>query len=79
MYTIQKEFYVRIHHVRPRFKNDVESVLLFMATEIARSGKLTHEEFKNSINDAIRLYPGNASKTQKQLIIGALRYRHFLV
>ena len=67
MYTTPQEFNIRIHHVRPRFKNDVESVLLFMATEIARLNEMPHEEFKNALNSSIRLYPGNASKTQKTI------------
>ncbi|MFZ4499872.1 MAG: hypothetical protein ACOYMZ_00030 [Minisyncoccia bacterium] len=65
MYKIPEEFFYRLHHIRPRFKNDVESVLLFMATEIARLSEMPHEEFKTALNASIRLYPGNISKTQK--------------
>lgn len=67
MYNIPEEFFYRIHHIRPRFKNDVESVLLFMATEIARLSEMPHEEFKTALNASIRLYPGNISKTQKTI------------
>lgn len=67
MYTIPPQYYIRIHHVRPRFKNDVESVLLFMATEIARLDEMPHDEFKKALDASIRLYPGNASKTQKTI------------
>jgi hypothetical protein len=67
MYITPQEFNVRIHHVRPRFKNDVESVLLFMATEISRLSEMSHEDFKTALNSSIRLYPGNMSKTQKTI------------
>ena len=67
MYKIPEEYNIRIHHVRPRFKNDVESVLLFMATEIARLDEMPHDEFKNALNLAIRRYPGNFSKKQKTI------------
>ena len=67
MYKVPEEFFYRIHHIRPRFKNDVESVLLFMATEISRLNEMPHEEFKAALNASIRLYPGNNSKTQKTI------------
>ncbi|MBT6955030.1 MAG: DUF3883 domain-containing protein [Candidatus Jacksonbacteria bacterium] len=67
MYTTPQEFNTRLHHVRPRFKNDVESVLLFMATEINRLSEMPHEKFKTALNDSINLYPGNASKTKKTI------------
>ncbi len=67
MYEIPKEFFIRLHHIRPRFKNDIENVLLFMATEIARLDEMPREEFKQALNATIRLYPGNASKTPKAI------------
>ncbi|MBD5110976.1 MAG: hypothetical protein HDT42_00340 [Ruminococcaceae bacterium] len=36
MYNIPEEYYFRIHQIRPRFKDDVENVLIYMATEIAK-------------------------------------------
>jgi len=35
-YKIPKEFKFRMHHIRPRFKNDIESVLIYMAESISR-------------------------------------------
>lgn len=66
-YKIPEEYYFRLHHVRPRFKNDVESVLLFMSSEISHIEKCPAEEFNNRLNSAIRLYPGNASATDKTI------------
>lgn len=57
----------RIHHVRPRFKNDVEGVLLFMANEIFNLGKKTKSEFDNELDDIIRTYPNNYSKKDKTI------------
>lgn len=67
MYTVPDQFYYRIHHIRPRFKHDVENVLLFMATEIARLNPADSEIFKVMLNDSIRCYPGNANKTLKTI------------
>jgi len=67
MYQIPEEYFYPLHHIRPRFKGDVESVLLFMATQIARLEPADPETFKSKLNDAIRLYPENAGKEQKTI------------
>jgi hypothetical protein len=67
MYRIPDEHFCRIHHIRPRFKNDVENVLLYMATEIAKMEKAEQDIFKERLNSVIRLYPGNASKDKKTI------------
>jgi len=67
MYTIPEEYYFRIHHIRPRFKNDIENVLYFMANEIARMKPAKHELFKEQLNSIIKLYPGNNTKTPKTI------------
>ena len=66
-YSIPNDFYFRLHHVRPRFKNDVESVLLFMANEISKIPSLPKEDFKLRLNNAIKLFPGNARLQQKTI------------
>ncbi|MDD5437921.1 MAG: DUF3883 domain-containing protein [Patescibacteria group bacterium] len=67
IYAVPEEFFFRIHHIRPRFKNDVENVLFFMANEIAKLEPEEHEAFKNKLNEVIRLYPGNRSKEMKTI------------
>lgn len=67
MYKIPDEYYFRIHHIRPRFKSDIESVLYFMANEIAKMEPAKHTLFKEKLNSVIRLYPGNNTKTQKTI------------
>ena len=38
-YRIPSEYYFRIHHVRPRFKGDIENVLIYMAEELTAIGE----------------------------------------
>ena len=67
MYKVPEEFYFRLHHSRPRLKNDVENALLFMASEIAGLEPMRKDEFRQKLNAAIRLYPGNGSVTDKTI------------
>ena len=60
-YAIPEQFYFRIHHCRPRFKNNVENVLIYMATEIARIGDCPKDDFNIALNNAIRCFPGNST------------------
>jgi hypothetical protein len=67
IYETPQEYFFRLHHIRPRFKNDVENVLFYMATEIAKLKPEEHEAFKQKLNTTIKLYPGNASKELKTI------------
>lgn len=67
MYRIPSEYFFRLHHIRPRFKSDVESVLFFMANEIARLEPSSPAEFKKKLNIIITQYPSNGSKTNKTI------------
>lgn len=66
-YKIPEEYYFRIHHVRPRFKGNVENVLVYMATEISKIGDAPKEEFNKSLNNSIKCFPGNSIATQKTI------------
>lgn len=67
MYTVPAKYFFRLHHIRPRFKNDVENVLSFMAVEIAKLKPEQRDAFAKKLNAAIKLYPGNASKELKTI------------
>ncbi len=67
MYKVPEEYYFRIHHVRPRFKGDIENVLLFVATEISKIPEQAEKDFANELNNAIRRYPGNAIREIKTI------------
>ena len=44
-YQIPEEYYFRLHHVRPRFKGDIENVLIYVAEEISRVGEKATDDF----------------------------------
>ena len=66
-YSIPQEYYFRIHHVRPRFKGDIENVLIYMAEELSRVGEKPVDEFVREVNAAIYRYPGNAHRELKTI------------
>ena len=67
MYKTPDEFYVCFNHTRPRFKNDCENVLIYMASEIAKVPPLNKKDFADKISVAIRNYPGNSESTDKTI------------
>lgn len=67
MYKVPEKYYFRIHHVRPRFKGDIENVLLFMATEISKMEEMPEKDFAKELNNAIRRYPGNGIREMKTI------------
>lgn len=66
-YKVPEEFFFRIHHVRPRFKSDIENVLIYMAEKITAIGECPRDKFVERIDDAILSYSGNAGKTKKTI------------
>ena len=67
LYKTPQEYYFRLHHVRPRFKGDIENVLLFMATEITRLSGTSKKAFNDKLKKAIEGYPGNEIKKGKTI------------
>jgi len=67
MYKIEPQYFHRLHQVRPRFKTDIENVLLYVATEIAKLETQPLDEFNSNLFNAIRLYTGNATKADKTI------------
>lgn len=67
MYEVPREYYFRIHHVRPRFKGDIENVLIFMAQSINSIGSEDNTVFADRMNAAIRTYPGNGNLALKTI------------
>lgn len=67
MYTIPSEYFFRLHHPRPRFKNDVENVLGYMAFSIAQIGRKENKKFKCELSAEIRRYGANATIAQKTI------------
>lgn len=67
MYQVPEQYYFRLHHPRPRFKNDVENVLVYMATNISDLGILPKKEFSQQLNGIIKQYVGNIDKKEKTI------------
>lgn len=66
-YKIPDKYFFRLHHVRPRFKNDVEEVLLYVATSISEISVLPKEDFKNELNKVLYGFKKNATSTPKTI------------
>ena len=67
LYRTPEEFFFRIHHVRPRFKLDVESVLLFVCQRISNLEKQPSSLYDAELYKMIRSYPGNYEKAPKTI------------
>ena len=67
MYKIPDKYFFRLHHVRPRFKNDVEEVLLYVATSISEMNVLSKREFKSALNEVIFKFKKNSTSKQKTI------------
>lgn len=67
VYQIPDEYFFRLHHVRPRFKGDIENVLIYVAEEIVRVGERNTNNFIAEVNEALFQYPGNAHKELKTI------------
>lgn len=66
-YQIPDKYWYRIHFVRPRFKSNIENVLLYMANECCRIPKCSCSEYSKRYLHAIRMFPGNIDMTKKTL------------
>ena len=66
-YRIPDQHHFRLHHPRPRFKRDVENVLVYIATRISRLPRMQRSEFMALVNQDIRMFPGNAVVTEKTI------------
>lgn len=67
MYKTPVQYYFRLHQVRPRFKTNIENVLLYVATEITKLDTQGLDEFNQNLFNAIRLFTGNATKSKKTI------------
>ena len=66
-YKVPEEYFFRVHHVRPRFKGDIENVLIYVAEEISGVGEKEVDKFVEEVNAALFRYPGNAHRELKTI------------
>ena len=66
-YQVPDKYWYRIHFVRPRFKSNIENVLLYMANECCRIPKCSCEEYNSRYFNAIKMFPGNIDMADKTL------------
>ena len=66
-YKVPEGYFFRVHHVRPRFKGDIENVLIYIAEEISRVGEKEVDKFVEEVNAALFRYPGNAHRELKTI------------
>lgn len=66
-YIVPDEYWFRIHFVRPRFKSNIENVLLYMANECCKIPRCSCQEYSDRYFNAIRMFPNNIGKKDKTL------------
>ena len=59
MYKIPDEYFFKLHHVRPRFKNDYDGVLIHMANLASGIRRENSDKFDQLMISGIRQYGEN--------------------
>ena len=67
IYQIPDEYFFRLHHIRPRFKSNVEEVLLYVANSISDLNTLPEKEFNEQLNAVLRNFGKNQTAEQKTI------------
>lgn len=67
IYKIPDEYFFRLHHIRPRFKNNVEEVLLYVATSISDLPSSPKKIFDDELNKVLFKFGKNSIATQKTI------------
>lgn len=66
-YRIPDEFWLPIHFVRPRFKGNPESILLYLANACCKISACKPIDYATELNKAIRLIPGKQKDEMKTI------------
>jgi hypothetical protein len=66
-YKIPDEFFFRLHHVRPRYKDDVEEALLYVVTSIAELDSFEKETYRKELNSKLREFKNNRKLEEKTI------------
>jgi hypothetical protein len=66
-YRVPPKCFLRLHHVRPRFKNNVENVILYVASLVTQTGVTENDLFRKIVLKKLKEFPGNANLAEKTL------------
>ncbi len=66
-YKIPDEYFFRLHHVRPRYKNDVEEALLYVVTSIAELDSQDEVNFNSELDKKLRNFKSNQTLAEKTI------------
>jgi hypothetical protein len=66
-YKIPDEYFFRLHHVRPRYKDDVEEALLYVVTSIAELDSFQKKEYRTELNSKLREFKNNRKLEEKTI------------
>lgn len=66
-YKIPDEYFFRLHHVRPRYKDDVEEALLYVVTSIAELDSFEMKEYRTELNSKLREFKNNRKLEEKTI------------
>lgn len=67
IYQIPDEYFFRLHHVRPRFKSNVEEVLLYVANSISDLDRQPEKEFNQKLNEVLKNFGKNQTAELKTI------------
>jgi len=66
-YQIPPQYFYRLHHVRPRFKNNVEEVLLYVANAITELDKMPKQAFDIELKNILFKFKKNTTAADKTI------------
>ncbi|ELY2018298.1 DUF3883 domain-containing protein [Flavobacterium psychrophilum] len=66
-YRIPDEYFFRLHHVRPRYKDDAEEALLYVVTSIAELDLLEKKTYRVELNSKLREFKNNRKLEEKTI------------
>ncbi len=67
IYQIPPQYFYRLHHVRSRFKNDVEEVLLYVANAITELDEMPKQAFDIELNNILFKFKKNTTSKKKTI------------
>lgn len=67
IYQIPEDYFFRLHHIRPRFKSNVEEVLLYVANSISGLDRQPEREFNQKLNEVLRNFGKNQTAELKTI------------